>query len=353
MRHSFVLAFALPPLVAAAQPPTLPSAADAAQWLKAEKVKTGAGIDRLAITSCNVLFGTETSADAETQRGFGDTSQRMEARVYAKYSLLGMSPEALQTLAEQVCEDSRQSFAAAGYIVLPASEVSANPDFVRLHAKGKSVPYAYVHAGSKYINHAPPGEQVIDPVYLNKVHGIGAAFGSMSTEGPLFIEGNLLKSLSASSAHINIMVDFAKPESSNAKGFLGKLSGSDTAKVDANLQLSVSGFVTLHPLSNIDCNNGLCVGFSDASRVPRFATKAPLRSDTNPVLELKDLQTQGEKGGELAVNVLGGLMALAGQGGGSAKISHDGVVVDPAVYSAEVRRLAQRVVGGSAVLSRP
>ena len=353
MRNPLTLALALLPLLAQAQSPTLPSATEATQWLKADKVKKGAGIDRLAITSCNVLFGTETSADAETQRGFGDSSQRLEARVYAKYSLLGMGPEALQTLAEQVCEDSRQSFAAMGYAVLPASEVSAHPDFARLHAKGKPVPYAYEHAGSKYSNHAPPGEQVIDPVYLNRVHGIGAAFDSMSTDGPLFIEGALLKGLSASSAHINLMVDFAKPESSNAKGFLGKLAGSDTAKVEAPLQLSVSGFVTLHPLANIECNNGLCVGFSDASRIPRFSTRAPLRSATNPVLELKDLQSKTEKSGELAVNVLGGLMALAGQGGGSASITHEGVVVDPTVYSAEVRRLAQQVVGGAAVLSRP
>lgn len=353
MRHTLAFALALLPLAAQAQVPALPSVAEAAQWLKADKVKKGAGIDRLAITSCNVLFGIETSADAETQRGFGDTSQRMEARVYAKYSLLGMSPEALQTLAEQICDDSRQSFATAGYTVLPASEVSANPEFVRLHAKGKPVPYAYEHAGSKYINHAPPGEQVIDPVYLNRMHGLGAAFGSMSTDGPLFIEGSLLNNLSASSAHINIMVDFAKPESSNARGLLGKLAGSDTASVNAGLQLSVSGFVTLHPLSNIECNNGLCVGFSDASRIPRFATKLPMRSEINPVQELRDLQSKAEKSGELAVNVLGGLMALAGQGGGSANITHQGVVVEPAIYSAEVRRLAQQLVGGAAVLSRP
>jgi len=342
--------------IASAQDPVAtPSKAEAGKLLKADKVSKGGNISRLAITSCNVLFANETGANAETQRGFGDsTAQRVEARIDASYTLQGMDPAALQALAEQVCADASTQLAASGYTMVPATEVAAHPEFARLHAKGKPVPYAYERQGTQYTNYAPPGEQVIDLNYLSTRDVFGAAFSAMSTtENPAFIEGKLLNDLQASGAHINVMVDFAKPKSNRVKGFFGKIAGNDTAKVEAKMQLSISGLITLIPLEHIDCSSGYCLGANDASKTPRFTSKEPLLSGENAVLEVVDIQSKGEKAGELAVNAMATVIALSGYSSATTSIERNGVVVDPAIYQTEVRRMAREFVGMAAVLAKP
>ena len=339
----------------AQEPAALPSKSDAEKILKADKVGKGANVSRLAITSCNVLFANETGANAETQRGFGDASaKRVESRIVATYTMQGMESPALQSLAEQICADASAQLAAAGYTMVPAAEVAAHPDFAKLHATGKPVPYAFERGGTKYTNYAPPGEQVIDLNYLSTRDVFGSAFSAMSTtNNPALIEGSLLNGLKASGAHINVMVDFAKPKSNSVKGFFGKIAGSDTAKVEAKMQLSVSGLITLIPLEYIDCGSGYCLGASDASKTPRFTSKEPLLSGENAVLDVIDIQTKGEKGGELAVNAMATVIALSGYSSATTSIERNGVVVDPAIYQTEVRRMSREFVGMAAVLAKP
>ncbi|MDO9452222.1 MAG: hypothetical protein Q7J29_05120 [Stagnimonas sp.] len=339
----------------AQEPAALPSKSDAEKILKADKVSKGGNISRLAITSCNVLFANETSANAETQRGFGDsTAKRVESRIDATYTMQGMDAATLQALATQICADASAQLGAAGYTMVPAAEVAARPEFAKLHAKGKPVPYAYERNGTKYTNYAPPGEQVIDLNYLSTRDVFGAAFSAMSaTENPAIIEGTLLNGLQASGAHINVMVDFAKPTSNSVKGFFGKIAGSDTAKVEAKMQLSISGLITLIPLEYIDCGSGYCIGASDASKAPRFTSKAPLVSGANAVLDVVDIQSKAEKGGELAVNAMATVIALSGYSSATTSIERNGVVVDPTIYQSEVRRMAREFVGMAAVLAKP
>ncbi len=352
---AFITALLLSAHIASAQEAAaLPSKSDAEKILKAEKVSKGANISRLAITSCNVLFANETGANAETQRGFGDASaKRVESRIDATYTMQGMEPAVLQSLAEQICSDASAQLAAAGYTMVPDAEVAARPEFAQLHAKGKPVPYAYERSGTKYTNYAPPGQQVIDLTYLSTRDIFGAAFSAMGTDNPALIEGALLKGLDASGAHINVMVDFAKPKSNSVKGFFGKIAGSDTAKVEAKMQLSVSGLILLIPVQNIECNAGYCVGASDASKSPRFTSKEPLLSGENAVLDVIDIQSKAEKGGELAVNAMATVIALSGYSSATTSIERNGVVVDPAIYQSEVRRMSREFVGMAAVLAKP
>ena len=345
------------PAAEAAVAVALPSADEAAKVLKATKVGNAKSIERLAITSCTVLFGTESSANAETQAGFGDSrAKRVEANVSSTYELLGIDAAARQTLTDVICNEA-QAQLASRYTMVPMAEVSADPLFAKMHANGRAVPFEMARAGTKYQVHAPAGQSVVDLVYQNS-DGIGGtlrSFGTIasaiSNGGPDAAEGALLKSLNASGAQINVMVDFARQKSNSVKGFLGRVTGNASAEVDTSLKLSVSGFVRMAPNAEIEVKSGYIL--PDVNEYPRFTTKTPLQGGGNAVVAVRDIQTGGSKAGEAAVNVLAGAMALSGISTSMATIERNGVEVDPAIYASEVRLLAGKLIGMATVLSRP
>lgn len=355
MRHITLIALALASSTLCAQEPAvLPSKDEATKVLKAHKAHSDTEVSRLAITSCNVLFGTETSADSSTQSGFGSAGkQNIDAHVSVSYQLQGIEPAGLQSLAEEICADAHAQLAAAGYEMVPAAELAARPEFIKLHAGGKPTPYAYSRAGSKYNTYAPAGQQIYDLTYMGTADTFGSVFKTIGSGGSNSDEGALLTALNASGAHVNVMVDFAKAKGDKVKGFFGKIAGQDTAKVEAKMQLSVSGFVTLLPVKYIKCYGERCNLGGVGKETPLFTTEAPLLSGENAVLAVNDIQSKGNKAGELAANVLAGAIALSGYSTSTTSIEQNGVVVDPAIYRSEVRRMAQQFVGMAAVLSRP
>lgn len=354
------LAFSASAQDAAPAASTSVSAADAKAVLKATNAGSAASIGKLAITSCNVLFGTETSANSETQAGFGEPSQgRVDAFVSSTYELLGVDANAMQAMAEAICADAEAQLATR-YTVIPAAELAAHPAFQRLHAGGKPTPFALQRADAKYAVYAPAGQSIVDLMYQNSTDtaaGALAMFGSIaktiaSGGGSEADEGVLLSELGASGARINVMVDFAKQKSNKVKGFLGKIAGNDTAKVETQLQLSVSGFVRMTPNDKLKTYAGGKV-LVDGDNFVRFTTVKPLLANSNAVLAVRDIQSRGSKAGEIGANVLAGAMALSGISTSTTSIERNGVDVDPAIYATEVRAQAQRLVAMAAALAKP
>lgn len=354
------LAFSASAQETAPTPPPAVSAAEAKEVLKPTNAGSAASIGKLAITSCNVLFGTETSANSETQAGFGEPSQgRVDAFVSSTYELLGVDANALQTMTEAICADAEAQLAAR-YPVIPAAELAAHPAFQRLHAGGKPTPFALQRADAKYAVYAPAGQSIVDLMYQNSTDtaaGALAMFGSIaktiaSGGGSEADEGVLLSELGASGARINVMVDFAKQKSNKVKGFLGKITGNDSAKVETLLQLSVSGFVRMTPHDKLKTYAGGKV-LIDGDQFVRFTTVKPLLANSNAVLAVRDIQSRGSKAGEIGANVLAGAMALSGISTSTTSIERNGVDVDPALYATEVRAQAQRLVAMAAVLAKP
>ncbi|WP_439640442.1 hypothetical protein [Nevskia sp.] len=346
-------AAAVPPETAPDVPEQLPSRDEAAKFMKAEKTKPSANVRRVAITSCNVLFGMVTGADAQTQRGFGDSSQRMESRVKVSYELRGVEPAALQALTEQVCTDAASTLTAAGYDVVAAADVAAQPEFIKLHAGGKPAPYAYERGGTAYQTYAPAGQQIVDMTYLGRADTVFAGFKAMSTDGPMFIEARLAKAVDASPVHISVLIDFASAQGNTAKGFFGRMAGSDTAKVDAKLVMSAAGFMTMVPADRIDCSTGFCQGANDASLVARVTNKEALIGNASAVKDIFDAQTKLQKADELGGKLISGLAALAGTSTTMTDIQRNGVNVDPTAYASEARRLAREFTGMAAVMIKP
>lgn len=336
------------------------SKSEAAAVLKATNAGKAASIGKLAITSCNVLFGIETSANSETQAGFGEPSQgRVDARVYSTYELLGVDAAAMQAMTEAICADAEAQLASQ-YTVIPAAELAANPTFQRMHAGGKPTPFELQRADAKYAVYAPKGQSIVDLMYQNsaettsgKLAMLGAIAKTISSGGGSEAdEGVLLNELGASGARINVMVDFAKQKSNKVKGFLGKMTGNDTAKVDTKLQLSISGFVRMTANDTLKTYAGGKV-LVDGNDFIRFTTSKPLLAESNAVLAVRDIQTGGSKAGEVGANILAGAMALSGISTSTTSIERNGVDVDPALYATEVRQLSQKLVGMAAALAKP
>lgn len=344
---------AAPAEAAPVAPELLPSRDEAAKFMKAEKTKPSANVKRVAITSCNVLFGMKTGANAQTQRGFGDSSQRMESNVSVTYELRGIEPSALQALTEQVCTDVATTLTAAGYAVVPAAEVAAQSEFVKLHTSGKPTPYAYERAGTAYQTFAPAGQQIVDNTYLARTDSVLAGFKAMSTDGPMFIEARLAKALDASPVHVSVLIDFASAQGNTAKGFFGRMAGNDTAKVEAKLVMSAAGFMTMIPADRIDCSSGFCQGANDASLVARVTNKEALIGNASAVKEIFDAQTKLQKADELGGKLISGLAALSGINTTMTDIQRNGVSVDPEAYASEARRLARQFTGMAAVMIKP
>lgn len=321
---------------------------DSSKYLATDKISAAGGIKRIAITSCNVLFAVETSANAQTQRGFGDTSQRLESKVSVLYLLKGMDQARLQAITENMCADAAQVLASKGFEVVPDNLVRDNPEFAKLHATGQATPYDYERAGSKYMTFAPSGQRVIDSVYLKQVDSMFSGFKAMSTDGPQFVEARLAKSLSASAVHVNLMVDFASAQGNTPSGFLGRLTGSDTAKVESKVSMSLTGFVTAVPEHKIDCSSGFCQGANDARLLAKITSKAPVMGGSSMVTEVVDAKTTADKIDGVAANVISGLAALAGHGGAMISVTKNGVVVDPQAYEDESRKLARQFLDMSA-----
>ena len=332
---------------------------DAKDVLKATNAGNAASIGKLAVTSCNVLFGIETSANSETQAGFGEPSQgRVDARVYSTYELLGVDAATMQAITESICADAEQQLATR-FAVIPAAEVAANPTFRKMHAEGKPTPFQLDRGDAKYAVYAPKGQSIVDLMYQNSMQStsgklamLGAIAKTISTGGSEADEGAMLKELGASGARIHVMVDFAKQKSNKVKGFLGKMTGNDTAKVDTALQLSISGFVRMTPNDKLkDYGGGRVI--MDGDQFVRFTTTKPLLADSSAVLAVRDIQSGGSKAGEIGANVLAGAMALSGISTSTTSIERNGVDVDPVRYAEDVRTLSQQLVGMAASLARP
>lgn len=346
-------AAAAPAEAASVAPEQLPSRDEAAKFMKAEKTKPSANVKRVAITSCNVLFGMKTGANAQTQRGFGDSSQRMESNVSVTYELRGIEPSALQALTEQVCTDVATTLTTVGYAVVPAAEVAAQPEFVKLHTSGKPTPYAYARGGTDYQTFAPAGQQIVDNTYLARTDSVLAGFKAMSTDGPMFIEARLAKALDASPVHVSVLIDFASAQGNTAKGLFGRMAGNDTAKVEAKLVMSAAGFMTMIPADRIDCSSGFCQGANDANLVARVTNKEALIGNASAVKDIFDAQTKLQKADELGGKLISGLAALSGINTTMTDIQRNGVSVDPDAYASEARRLARQFTGMAAVMIKP
>lgn len=280
----------------------------AAAFIGASNEKHARKIDRLAVTSCNVMFAATSSASASTRAGMFDNSNRAEASVSMVYTLKGIEDASLQKLADQICADAEKQLAAAGYELVPRSELLANESFKKLQEAGRSSPYEYKVGVSEYKVFARSDESVFDERYIGTASGLGQALRAAAGGAAWQLEGVTLEDLKASGANLNLMVDFASL-SSNGQG--GAIAGSDSAEVSGSVQLSVSGELALKSAEKLDCWNrfGKRECHINPNHIARYINTTPLVINKPFYSEVRDATSTGDKvasGVTTALSLLGG-----------------------------------------------
>jgi hypothetical protein len=363
---ALALALATPPALGigfgkkAAAPPAFDAngslASQASTFIAPNKAvgKTMKDVSKIAITSCNVMFAYESNASAGTQGGlFSEAGgvTRAEATVNAEYTLHGMDEPAMQALAAEICQEAEAQVKAAGFEVVPADVLAANEDYQGIHANAKPVPYEYKAGGkgtkSRYLVYAPPGQGVYDPRFIGVSAGLGSAMKAAKGTSPQLFEGRVMDTLQADAMNINLLVDFAAVESDGSKGGLGGLASKDSAKVDGDARLSVSGSVRIVPRAQQECWDrfGKRECMVDANKIPEFNTATPVISAEPFYKDFVNETSTGDKVGSAVSKGIAVLGAMGGVGGRSYSIKRYGVYVEPAQYSAEVKKYAQGFIG--------
>lgn len=332
--------------------PNASAKSQAALFMDVQKKSDIAKLDKLAVTSCNVLYGTETGASASTRPGLGeDRSSRGEVNVSTLYVMQGVDNTQLQALTSSLCETASAKLAAAGYTLVPGSELAAHANYQKMHAAGQATPFTMKQKnGTTYTVFTPAGQSVVDQSFMSTGGAIGNVFKAMGGGGPGVAEAALIDELQTAAVHINILVDFASAKSNDKKGILGNITGQDSAKVDAKVSLAVSGFVSFYPVADLQCFKSLATPCSmpNAPRSPRVIAKLPLESGEPFYSSIADIKSTGSKVGETAYNVFAGLTQLAaaaagsGSGAGMVHTTQYGVVVDYPAYQAATTRLSDR-----------
>lgn len=309
-------------------------------------------VKKVAITSCNVMFAFKSNATAGTQGGlFSEAGgySRAEATVSVEYNLHGIDDAAMQALATEICADAEQQVKAAGFDVLPMSELATNEQYLGIHANAKPAPFEWKGGGSgtRYMVFAPPGQGIYDPRFIGVASGLGAAMKQASGNSPAFFESRVMDSLGVDAMNINLLVDFAALQGDGKKGMLGGLASKDSAKVDSEARLSVSGSVKILPRENQKCWDrfGKRECMIDAGKVPEFTTATPVVSSEAFYKDLVNETSTGDKVGSAVSKGLAIAGAIGGVGGRSYKITRYGVHVDPAQYGAEVKKYTGGFLG--------
>jgi hypothetical protein len=304
-------------------------------------------VGKVALTACSVMYAFKSNASASTQGGlFSEAGgvTRAEASVYVEYNLNGMDDAAMQQLTNEICAEAETRLAATGFDVMPVAELANNEHFKAMHANGKPSPHEYKMPGStKYLVYAPTGQQLVDPRYAT----LGGAFAAAKGQTPEQHEGRLVNELGqkVTPVRLNMLVDFASLQGDGHKGALGGIASKDSAEVQTDVRLSVSGELVFRPAGAYDCWKSLKGGRDCAINIhkegPLFSTAVPVVSADKFYQEVVDQTTTGQKVASGLTKGIAFAAAMSGvKGGRSSDITVYGVNVDPAQYGAEVKKHA-------------
>lgn len=310
----------------------------APMFITAASTRSVDSVQRVAVTSCNVMFADVSSATASTGGGIFDDTNRAEASVSVIYSLKGLDNNQLQRLADEVCADAEAQLAEAGYDVVPRSALAGVETFQELQTAGRESPYEYKMGASTYKVFARSGESVFDERYIGTAAGLGQAFRAAAGGSAWQLEAVTLETLEASGVNINIMLDFAALTSSGQGAAGGGFVSRDTAEVSGEVRLSAAGELAFKPFSQLDCWNrfGNRECMVNANHIARFSNHWPVVIPQTFYTDVVDATTTGDA-------VAGAVTsALAFLGGGTSRdITRYDVNAIPARY-AEISRLASQ-----------
>lgn len=307
-----------------------------------------ADVNKVALTGCNVLFAETSSATSGTDGGLFANSgnyRRSETQVNVYYTLEGMSDEAMQRIANEVCADAERRLAAAGFDVVPKAELLKNDAFKALLASGKPSPYQFKIPSKKnnttYKVFAADGFTVYDNRYIGTAGGLGQAFKAAGGNAAWQQEAKVMQELGVTAVSTSMLVDFAALEGDGGqKAF--RLVNKNTAEVSHGVNLGITGEVVFRPHSKMKCYKGWgdtqnCI--PDHKIVPSFNSTNPVTISEKFYKEVVDTTKTSDKVGGAVTKGLSVMAAMGGLGGVSGyDITRYTVDVEPQQFAASSRK---------------
>ncbi len=307
-----------------------------------------ADVNKVALTGCNVLFAETSSATSGTDGGLFANSgnyKRAETQVNVYYTLQGMSDEAMQRLANDVCTDAERRLAAAGFDVVPRAELLKNEAFKTLLASGKPSPYQFKIPSKKnnttYKVFAADGFTVYDNRYLGTAGGLGQAFKAAGGNAAWQQEAKVMQELGVTAVSTSMLVDFAALEGDGGqKAF--RLANKNTAEVSHGVNLGITGEVIFRPHSKMKCYKGWgdtqnCI--PDHKIVPSFNSKNPVTISEKFYKDVVNATKTSDKVGGAATKGLAIMAAMGGLGGVTGyDITRYTVEVEPEQFAVSSRK---------------
>jgi len=197
----------------------------ASSFIKSEKLQALSGVKRVAIAQFRVEFAVENDAKAQSSGTSGWTSSKSDI------TLVGVTDEARQAIADALYDKLTQELTAAGVEVVQYETVRDTPGYKSIgpvmHTRqepigtrtGKSI-----FVGAK----GTPYYTTNDDKHLS----VGSMLGGFSTTQPQNYEPQIAKALDATVLRATLMVAFADQASSG-----GMFSNASSVKTAARLAI--------------------------------------------------------------------------------------------------------------------
>lgn len=319
------LLLTLPATAKEAQPfdPHGDPAAQAAAFLKATKLDALSGTKRVAISQFRVEFAIENKGHAHSSSSAGQSTSNSDI------TLVGVSDELRQVIADQLHDNLVSALTEAGVEVLPYETVSQDPNYQsmeKIFRRGQE-PVGMQAGKSVFVGaHGAP-------VYLtndDKHVGLGTALGGFSTIQPQNIEPRMAETLHATVLRVTMSVKFADVKASG-----GLFRTGSSVKTDEALGWvpEQTQFLFVTP---------------DSGKSKVVLAKTILMP--GDALTFKDITSSGQKATETAFNVLG---AVLGGGMGGTKTRHYEATANPDAYLVSVTEYGAALESALVALVKP
>lgn len=235
--------------------PNIAAAKQADSFINATDPKFLKPIDKLAVTSCNVMFAEVSAASASTSSGiFGNVdNNRVEAKVSVLYTMTGLSDADMQSMADRICADAEAKLTAQGFDVISYATMKAtSPAFVSLQSAGKPSPFIFNSGKTKYKVFTRSGDSIFEERYIGMGSGLAQAFKAAKGTSAWQFEALAMDELKASAVNINLLVDFAELQSDGSER-AGGMINKNSANITTKVEMSVVGDVRAKPYKELNC----------------------------------------------------------------------------------------------------
>jgi hypothetical protein len=280
-------------------------AAIAQSFLDIDNDKALAGVRRVVIPCFRVEFATENSSKAQSSGTAGATA------VKADITLTGVTDETRQAVTDALYDQFVAALTASGIEVLPYEALAADAEYQSLGKRLLATPHPVGTQLGKSVFVGPHGA----PTYTSnddKHLSLGALMGGFGAQ-PQNIEPQIAKSLDAAVLRVTLAVQFAEQKKS------GGMFRNQSA-VQSGIRLAYVPELT----------QVLVVTPKDGKARITLDHLVPIE---DPVVEIKDVETSGEKTAEAIGNAITGLMT-----GITRQTAKYEAVAEPTTYASGIER---------------